>query len=627
MNANSSISTHDPWLPLPPKSGKGGTNETLSNYRAFQVYGCLVPSERSLPRTAQILRRTRGPMERLSIQFDWAKRAGAWDCRRAEISAEERTAAVIAATRKQVEQRAGRWGEYREKVWIDLRQLIETVKQLTSKPIIRVRTVKRARPNAKEGPGSLEITSLFNPALDMLCAIHALRKLAQQCFGDLKLADGGPAGTTQTLTDEVKEAAVRLASLTPSTIRRPRDPWLPLLPEDGKGGTTETPLNYQAFDVYARLTLSERSLRRTAQILGKSTTLMERWSGLFDWPERARAWDRRLAEIAAQEWTAAMVAANRKEDEKWARRWVEFHEEVWIVLRQLTENLKHLTSLPLLRVQTVKRATPATNDGPDSTDVTWVIDPALDGWRAVRAQTELAQLCFDDWRLADGGPDGTTENLKDKAKEGVDRLASLTPSTICLPRDPWLPLPPKGGKSGTTETPLNYEAFDVYARLTPSERSIPRAAEILGKSTTLLERWSGLFDWPERARAWDRRIAELSAQRTAAVVAANGEEDEKWARRWVGFREDAWIELSQLAEMLTQLLSRPLMLVQTVKFAKPNAKDGPDSMEITSLFDPATDGWRAVRAQTELAQLCFGDLKVTDGRPDTAEFDLLLPPT
>ena len=132
MNDNSSISTHDPWLPLPPKSGKGGTNETLSNYRDFQVYGRLVPSERSLPRTAQILRRTRGPMERLSIQFDWAKRAGAWDCRRAEISAQERTAAVIAATRKQVEQRAGRWGEYREKVWIELRQLIETVKPLTS---------------------------------------------------------------------------------------------------------------------------------------------------------------------------------------------------------------------------------------------------------------------------------------------------------------------------------------------------------------------------------------------------------------------------------------------------------------------------------------------------------------
>ena len=123
-----------------------------------------------------------------------------------------------------------------------------------------------------------------------------------------------------------------------------------------------------------------------------------------------------------------------------------------------------------------------------------------------------------------------------------------------------------------------------------------------------MERWSSLFDWPERARAWDRRITELSAQRTAAVVAANREEDEKWARRWVEVREDAWIELSQLKEMLTQLLSRPLIR-REIKLTKQSAKDGPDSIEITSLFHPALDGWRSVRAQTELAQLCFGDLK------------------
>jgi hypothetical protein len=56
--------------------------------------------------------------------------------------------------------------------------------------------------------------------------------------------------------------------------------------------------------------------------------------------------------------------------------------------------------------------------------------------------------------------------------------------------DPWLPLPPKGGKGGTDETPLNYEAFEVYAQQAPSERSIARTARIRGKSTSLMERYS-----------------------------------------------------------------------------------------------------------------------------------------
>src|ERR1700720_3147940 len=104
MSDNSSISTPDAWLPLPPKGGKGGKNETSLDYQAFQVYANLTPSERSIPRTCQILGRNRGPIERLSRQNDWKHRASAWDRRRAEIRAEERTAAVVPATLKNVEQ-------------------------------------------------------------------------------------------------------------------------------------------------------------------------------------------------------------------------------------------------------------------------------------------------------------------------------------------------------------------------------------------------------------------------------------------------------------------------------------------------------------------------------------------
>jgi hypothetical protein len=45
MNANSSISTRDPWLSLPPKGGRGGKNETSLNIN---------PRRPSIDRQAQI---------------------------------------------------------------------------------------------------------------------------------------------------------------------------------------------------------------------------------------------------------------------------------------------------------------------------------------------------------------------------------------------------------------------------------------------------------------------------------------------------------------------------------------------------------------------------------------------
>jgi hypothetical protein len=476
-----------------------------------------------------------------------------------------------------------------------------------------MRTRQRAKLNAKDGRDSWEITSLINPALDGLRGGRAQTELAQLCFYDLNRIDNGPYGSIQNLANEVKLGVTRPAPLAPGTILGPRDPWLPLPPKRGKSEKNETSLNYQAFEVFARLPLSERSSRRTAQILGKSPSLMERWSSLFDWVERANAWDRRLAEIAEQEWTAAVIAANRTEDEKWACRWVEFREEVWIELRQVAQMLKQLLSRPIMRVRTRQRAKPSAKEGPDSMETTSVIHPALDGLHAVLAQTELAELCFYDLKRTDRGSDVIPQNMTAEVKVMVACPSSLTPGTISLPRDPWLPLPPKGGKGGKNETSLNYQAFEVYGRLPPSERSIRRTAQILGKSLSLMEWWSSLFDWVERADAWDRRLAETSEhERTAAVIAANRTEDKKWACGWEEFREDAWIELSQLTDMLGPLISRPIMRVRTRQRAKPNAKDGPDSMEITWAIDPALDMLRSGRAQIELVQLCFGDLKLTD---------------
>jgi hypothetical protein len=128
-----------------------------------------------------------------------------------------------------------------------------------------------------------------------------------------------------------------------------------------------------------------------------------------------------------------------------------------------------------------------------------------------------------------------------------------------------------------------------------------------------MERWSSLFHWVERAEARDCRLAETSEQEwNAAVVAANLKEDEKWACRWEEFHEDAWIQYSQLDDTLDALISKPFLRELTRQPAKPNAKEGPDSMETTWAINPALDMLRAGHAQFNLFKICFGNLKLTD---------------
>jgi hypothetical protein len=82
---------------------------------------------------------------------------------------------------------------------------------------MRVQTVKRALASPKTDANSRDVTSVINPAIDMLRAIHAQTELAQRCFGDLKFTDAEPGGSTENLTDEVTEGVARLVSLPPGT--------------------------------------------------------------------------------------------------------------------------------------------------------------------------------------------------------------------------------------------------------------------------------------------------------------------------------------------------------------------------------------------------------------------------
>ena len=60
---------------------------------------------------------------------------------------------------------------------------------------------------------------------------------------------------------------------------------------------------------------------------------------------------------------------------------------------------------------------------------------------------------------------------------------------------PWERQPDEGLKP--------YDAFCIYRDMETQQRSVRKVGEQLGKSLTLVGRWSSKFSWVERAKAWD----------------------------------------------------------------------------------------------------------------------------
>jgi hypothetical protein len=94
------------------------------------------------------------------------------------------------------------------------------------------------------------------------------------------------------------------------------EPWLRLRPKQGKYGATESAKAYAAFQLYFQTPADRRSLRQTALEVGRSESLVERWSSRFSWVLRTEAWDRRQARISA----AAREQKRQAEQRKWESR-------------------------------------------------------------------------------------------------------------------------------------------------------------------------------------------------------------------------------------------------------------------------------------------------------------------
>ena len=75
------------------------------------------------------------------------------------------------------------------------------------------------------------------------------------------------------------------------------------------------------------------------------------------------------------------------------------------------------------------------------------------------------------------------------------------------------------------ETSKAYGAFVTYRDMGP-ERSLERVAHTLGKSTTIMSRWSAAHNWVSRTEAWDSMpgaVMQSAYEEMAARIAAQHE--------------------------------------------------------------------------------------------------------
>jgi hypothetical protein len=94
--------------------------------------------------------------------------------------------------------------------------------------------------------------------------------------------------------------------------------------------------------------------------------------------------------------------------------------------------------------------------------------------------------------------------------------------------EPFQRLPKEGAKA--------FAAFTTYLNLGPP-RSLAAVGGALGKSESLIERWSRRYGWSERARAYDGHMARVAQEAEEATARAKADE---WTRRQEPVRDREW---------------------------------------------------------------------------------------
>ena len=102
------------------------------------------------------------------------------------------------------------------------------------------------------------------------------------------------------------------------------------------------------------------------------------------------------------------------------------------------------------------------------------------------------------------------------------------------------------------ESAKAFAAFKTYLEL-GVERSLATAADKLGKSKRMMEKWSRKFDWPSRVQAHAAHLADIERKSAEAVAVKNGVD---WAGRQQEHREDEWQSRSELIALAREAIER-----------------------------------------------------------------------
>lgn len=102
------------------------------------------------------------------------------------------------------------------------------------------------------------------------------------------------------------------------------------------------------------------------------------------------------------------------------------------------------------------------------------------------------------------------------------------------------------------ESDKAFSAFRTYLELGP-DRSLVAVAEKVGKSKTMIERWSRKFDWPARVQAHTAHLADIE-RKTAEALAVQAGTD--WAKRQEVHREDEWQARGELLALAREAIAR-----------------------------------------------------------------------
>jgi hypothetical protein len=162
---------------------------------------------------------------------------------------------------------------------------------------------------------------------------------------------------------------------------------------------------------------------------------------------------------------------------------------------------------------------------------------------------------------------------------------------------------------GENETAKAYEAFKAYAEM-GAGRSLDAVGRKLGKSTTLMERWSSVHGWKERVALWDNRrdhVQQTAEEKAAEAVAL------RLAERRAKVQESAYEMFEKLKAKCDDMLQFPV--------GRRESKDGktivhPAKWNFADLARVATVADALGRMATGLAT-SRQELSGPDGKPFT----------